>query len=344
VEHFVDAHPELPQEERVMLLGWRDVLEGIFEVRGRDGNALVVVSLIDELAYRVHSNVGPSVFADMRPESFLITRLVPIGDEWLLSGMSRVLPAASRLDAYRLASDLASRNPALVFRNPEKVEQGWELQRAERRHFIAFFGSDFVVLPGHELAERMRAYAHYRTYEARNDEGKTAADVARETYGSEPVVIDFAVEDDLRQAETVGVTCDEVDGYNFFADFGLVQDAFVNPELAANRRHRDVVLEYLQDSSVPPSVFRRLADQDPGQASRVFQQVLRQPNFSWERDGEALLRRCKASYFEKPPLPGVTPLTDRLARAQLATANAGKPRPGRSRPPRHTKRGAKRKR
>jgi hypothetical protein len=78
----------------------------------------------------------------MRRGTFLITRLVPIGQEWLLSGASTVLPAASRGEAYRLAVELAAAHPALVFRNPERLAQG--RQREERGHFIAFFSSDLV--------------------------------------------------------------------------------------------------------------------------------------------------------------------------------------------------------
>src|SRR5262245_28506822 len=96
VEHFVAEHPQLPEEERAMLLGWRDVVEGIFQVQRRDGDARIAVNLVDELTYRVRSNRGPAALASMRRGTFLIARLVPIGEEWLLSGASRVLPKASR--------------------------------------------------------------------------------------------------------------------------------------------------------------------------------------------------------------------------------------------------------
>ena len=51
VEQFVAARPGLPDAEREMLLGWRDVVEGIFEVQRRDGAGLVMENLIDELTY-----------------------------------------------------------------------------------------------------------------------------------------------------------------------------------------------------------------------------------------------------------------------------------------------------
>jgi hypothetical protein len=131
VEHFVDEHPDLPEEERALLLGWRDVVEGIFEVGRREGEALVAVNLVDELTYRIRSNMGPAVFARMRPGSFLVTRLVPIGADWLMSGIASILPAASQAEAYRAAAQVALQYPALVFRNPAKLEQAWQLQREE---------------------------------------------------------------------------------------------------------------------------------------------------------------------------------------------------------------------
>jgi hypothetical protein len=41
VEQFVDAHAELSRQERDMLLGWRDVVQGPFEVQCRDGEELL---------------------------------------------------------------------------------------------------------------------------------------------------------------------------------------------------------------------------------------------------------------------------------------------------------------
>src|SRR4051812_11944587 len=47
VEQFVDARANLSPQERQMLLGWRDVVSGVFEVQRRDGPTLVLVNLVD---------------------------------------------------------------------------------------------------------------------------------------------------------------------------------------------------------------------------------------------------------------------------------------------------------
>jgi hypothetical protein len=327
VEHFVAEHPELPDEERALLLGWRDVVESIFEVKQREGEALVVVNLVDELTYRVRSNMGPAVFRQTPRRSFLGARLVPIADEWLLSGVLTVLPAESRVEVYRETSTFAAQHPELVFCNPEKLEQAWELQRQERRHFIDFFGADLVVLPGREVQERMRAYAEFRMHEVRDDAGTSAATHLQEKYGVASPRLDFLGPDDFGRAKTVGVICDGIEGLNFFVDFGQLEETFADPALAADRKHRQAVLEYLNDPSISPLPLRRLAARDPERASQVFQRVLQQPDFSWERDGEALLRRAKARYFERPPLPSVIPLGNPLARALTGAPDSGRTRP-----------------
>ncbi|BEL09326.1 hypothetical protein Q0Z83_075170 [Actinoplanes sichuanensis] len=86
LEQFVEARPDLPEVEREMVLGWRDVVQGPFDVQRKEGPALLVESLVDDLTYRVRSNMGPAVFKQMPRHSFIIARLVAVGDEWMLSG------------------------------------------------------------------------------------------------------------------------------------------------------------------------------------------------------------------------------------------------------------------
>lgn len=204
------------------------------------------------------------------------------------------------------------------------------MQREDRRAFAAFFGSDLVILPGHELAERMRAYTHFRMHEVRDAEGRSAADRAKQTYGVVPDLFASGLPEELCEAETVGLIYDEVEGLHFLANFRCVEEVFANPERASDRRSRRAVLAYLKEPSIPPLALRRLAERDPKRASRVFQRVLKQPDFSWERDGEALLRHYKASYFERPALPCIVPVSELLARGQLGASARGQRRRGTS--------------
>jgi hypothetical protein len=60
----------------------------------------------------------------------------------------------------------------------------------------------------------------------------------------------------------------------------------------------------------------RLAVRDPAKASAVFARLLkRKRGFSWETDGEQLLRQHKPSYFDGTLLPRTVSLSEPLSRA-----------------------------
>lgn len=326
VDHFVSAHPELDERERAMLLGWKDVVEGIFLVQRRERATLIVTNLIDELNYRIRSNMGAVALAPMRTGTFLITRLVPLGSEWLLSGYSGLLPASAWREAREIAREFAVEQPALVFRNPQKLEQAWEMQRREHEEFVAFFGSDTVIIPGNELQERMQAYHHFRMYEFRDEHGRTPAERAEERDGVVPELPQWEQPDDLVESETVGVLYDKVEGLNLYPDFGLIDEAFATPRLASDRRHRETILGYLESDTIPPLPLCRLAERNPEHASQVFAQVL-QRDFDWKRDGEALMRQYKPHHFERPPLPSVIPVSDSVIRDRVTEVHSKAPRP-----------------
>jgi hypothetical protein len=112
MDQFLAARPDLSDDDRELVLGWRAVVEGIFEVLGREEDALLVRNLIDEATYRVHSNTGPEVFDRMPSDSFLMTRLIPVGPDWLISGATGVIPGDQREEVHRRAAELARRRQA----------------------------------------------------------------------------------------------------------------------------------------------------------------------------------------------------------------------------------------
>lgn len=303
LEQFVSSRKDLPDQEREMLLGWHDVVHGVFEVERRAGDGVETVNLVDDLPYRVRSNLGPSAIARARPSSFMLTSVVPIGEEWMISGITVIRPASESRWALRLAFDMAMADPEAVYRNPEKLRRAWELQRLDRERFIRFFGSDTVVVPGAELQDRMDAYWDFARSEASGAPSHDSASPVLELPAA------------LTSSPSVGVIHDAVDGLGYFADFGLVQAVFADPGLLRDEEHRKRVLAYLHDETVDPSVLRRLAEPDHDRASEVFKEALNRPEFDWERDGEALLREHKAAYFEREPRPAITPVSERISAA-----------------------------
>ena len=123
VEAFAAAHPELTDAERDMLLGWRDVVEGIFDIAGKDGDAIVLVNFLDELTYRTRSNLGRRPFKPLKKGMILVGRLVRAGEDWMVSGNLSAFPASARDEMLAAAAELAMRSPEAVFRNPAKLAE-----------------------------------------------------------------------------------------------------------------------------------------------------------------------------------------------------------------------------
>ncbi|MFE4669339.1 hypothetical protein ACFRI7_31405 [Streptomyces sp. NPDC056716] len=313
VDRFVAGRKDLTAVDREMLLGWRDPVEGIFEVRRKEGDAVVLLNLVDDLEYRTYSNAGRAAFRGVSKGSFLHTCLVPVhstGGAWLVSGAMSSYPRSSATEIARAALHLATSRPELVFRNPVKIEQGWQRMREDRAAFVEFCGGDELVLPPAEAEDRINAYYRHR------QETAAAAAPSDRARGRRLPRLDlplFELPQELADSHTIGVIYDEVDGLNFYADYGMLRDLFTDPALAGRRQHQDLLRTYLREESIAPLPIRRLAAAHPETTDVVFQKLLKKPGFTWSEHGESLLRRRKPWYYEHQPRPGVSVIGDRLS-------------------------------
>jgi hypothetical protein len=78
LDQFLANRPALTATDREILRGWRSPVEGIFEICRKDGNALVLLNLLDDLEYRAYSNMGAAGFRRLPKRGFVHARLVPI--------------------------------------------------------------------------------------------------------------------------------------------------------------------------------------------------------------------------------------------------------------------------
>ncbi len=159
-------------------------------------------------------------------------------------------------DYFVLEHRLRNGRTIVEYRNPEKLARAWEIQRADRQRFIGFFGTDLVVVPGDQVQERLHEFHEF----CRDEVLRTTPGGARSGGGAATPVVELPL--DLVASETVALIYDEEDGLGFYAEFGLVEAAFADPDLVRRRRYREHVLSYLHDDSVEPMVLRRLADRD----------------------------------------------------------------------------------
>lgn len=310
VEAFVAAHPELADDEREMLLGWRDVVQGIFEVTGKEGDALVLFGLMDELTYRARSNLGGEAFDALDAGMFVVGRLVPAGAEWMVSANLAVYPASARDELLTAAAQQALRSPEAVFRNPAKLAEARRILAEHRATFVELFGADLVVVPSDEVAGKVEEF--HRRLAPRGESEAGRPEPARP-----------AIPDVVLAADMVAIHYVEGQGLSFYPDYHLIEEVFADPALVSRRRYRDALSDFLRDPDTPPEPLRRLAERDPAKADQVFTRLLRpKRGFSWEADGEALLRKYKPGYFDGSQFPRTVPLSDLLSDALRRSLDA----------------------
>jgi hypothetical protein len=303
VEAFVAAHPQLTDAERDMLLGWHDVVEGIFDVIGKDGDAVVLVNFLDELTYRARSNLGRKAITPLKKGMILIGRLVRAGDDWMISGNLSMFPASARDQMLEIAAEQALRHPEAVFRNPEKLAQARRLLAEHHKAFVDLFGTDLIVVPGSEVAGKVTAYHRHLAQQASPGAGP-------------PALPPLDLPDDILAADGVAIHSVAEEGLSFYPDYHLLEELFSNPALIARRRYREVLSGVLGDPNISPEALRRLAARDPAKASTAFARLLRRKRgFSWETDGEQLLRQYKPRYFDGTVLPRTVVLPEPLSSA-----------------------------
>lgn len=315
LERFVaQRRPRLSDDEREMMLGWHDVVEGCFEVSRFDGDAVLLHNLVDDLVYRVYSNMGRIGFATVRAGMFLVGRIVPLHpatDVWMVTGTHTRFPKSARRQVAVAAAQQLTAHPELLRRNPAMLQKAWEIQAHNRADFIDQVGADMVVLPPAETQDTLREHYHRQRQRALAGLDAKTAKRKRKTGATAEHMAQLT--EDLLTADTIGLIYDEVEGLNHYRDFGRLDELFADPGLVRDRTRLTQLREYLDDDSVSPLAIRRLAQRHPANADQVFRTLLRKPGFTWARDGEKLLRRRKKAFFDREPLPSISTIGERLA-------------------------------
>ena len=301
------ARRDLPAADRELLAWWRDdPVRGVFEVRAARDGVLDVLNLVDDLPYRVHGCTAPGPLAAGMFTSGTLLPLTEDDTAWLAAGDEIVHPAENARQVARLAIDMATSEPELVFRNQDKATQGWEHMRKDREEFLSFFGADELVFPTAEAEGRLNEY-----YRMRRDALASARGRHRQV--SDAGETTFVMPAGFFEFETVGIIYDQTDGFVVVPEYGALRELFADPSLAADRAHADVLKAYLREDAIPPLPLRRIAAACPAeQVDAVYQRILGNRTFTWKANGDALLRKRKPSYYADEPTPGVAVLSDRV--------------------------------
>jgi hypothetical protein len=83
-----------------------------------------------------------------------------------------------------------------------------------------------------------------------------------------------------------------------YTQFGMIEEAFADPSLLRHPNYRRRVRDYIDDPTVSPLLFVRMAARDLERTNQVFRKLLGRKHFDWTIDGDKLMRRRKPGYFD----------------------------------------------
>lgn len=316
IDRFVSESSELSPREAAIVLGWRDSLFGVFHLERGSGPIAESVNLVDDMRYRlVTNNDIPEVRRMLRSRGFLLSRIVPVLDAWMLSGGQTILKASEKKVAYGMAAEMAQQAPHLFFRNPKNLEKALDVEEKRYQRFVDHFGAPWIVGTAREIENRWYEFMLPDAEESIAKETKEMLRLPRS----------------LHKAKTVGMIQDPREGQYFLEDFGIFLDALHDPSKAKERQIREVLFGYLEDPSVSPCIFSLASKERPDRLNEMLAQLLDHQNFDWDRDGEDYLRKHNPQFIERPRIPSTLPLNNDLVdglkylkERDAAKASAGK--------------------
>ena len=308
LEAFVAVQRDLSADERAMLLGWGDVLDGCFEVRRTESEPpeTVLHNLFDGLDYRAYATRGPSTFDVLDEGTFVLGRLVPLAplaDAWLVSGHLAVFEAGARQVIAQGALQALTQDPRLMRHNPALWERGWELQAQARANFVELYGEGMGILDPADAKQALETHFQLMIGKAAA-RGEESPSVAPKEAGFLP--------DEVMAADSIALVYDEIEGLVVCAGVRRLDELFADPAGSKDRAGLNLLGDCLRADTVPPVVFRHLVQRNPEGAQAAFRALLGKSGFTWERDGEKLLRRYKPAHFDVLPAPTFPVVSPRL--------------------------------
>ncbi|WP_211881982.1 hypothetical protein [Pseudarthrobacter albicanus] len=305
LERYLRTNKNIEPEDRLVYEAWRDrnVL-GVFRVDARKGARLGLHNLIDEMDYPAYATAGAEAISVVQRGGYILTRLVPIGDIWTISGTMRLFGPRDLPAVQTLAASLLKRFPTLAFNNPAKAEQARRIVGKHHTIFLDVLGSHVVSGTGADIIAAYRRFLDACSAASVAEDPDAAALVTP----AEQLAPDGSFPPELAGSDDVALYHHPVMGVSFLTRYGQVEAAHRTPPADAADPAAEVLRGYVEDTSVPAYVLEDLAAKYPDTVGAAYRAALSSPGFRWEHDGAALLRRHRPDSGRDRDLPGVSPV------------------------------------
>ncbi|MBE4719268.1 hypothetical protein [Pseudarthrobacter sp. AB1] len=309
LDRYLRTNKNIGPDERLVYEGWRERnVIGVFRVDARKGAKLSLHNLIDQMDYDSYATAGAEAISFVQRGGYVMTRLVPIGDLWTISGTMRLFGPRDLPGVRTLAASLLKRFPTLVFNNPANVEQGRRIVGEHHTTFLDLFGAHIVSGTGGDII------AAYRSFLNACSEASVAANPKASALvtAAEQIAPDDSFPPELAESGDVALYHHPLMGVSFLVCYGQVEAAYRTPPANAEDPAAEVLRGYVEDKTVPGYVLEDLAAKYPDTVDAAYRAALSSPGFRWELDGAALLRRHKPDFGGGKELPGVSPVPSSL--------------------------------
>ncbi|RLB95672.1 MAG: hypothetical protein DRH90_25310 [Deltaproteobacteria bacterium] len=320
--YFETYQDKMRRDVQELINGWKQVIEGLFEIKDRIENGYFVKNLINERAYKVYPTNVSEPLIELHKGDFFIGRIVPARGVHIFSGAFTPIPLDGndrvRNEMYQMAARMQTENPARALAdNPEKLKKSREAVQRQYNDFINYFGKDEVFGTGKEIRQNYQDFFDYQIFELQDpDTGLTKAEEFEKMTGKSYKPPKPKLPHKLLRNKDVAMLCDPVDSLTLLEEYGLFLKIFTDPDKHLGTSYaEDVVMGYLESDTISDVPFRRVAKRYPENFKTVI-------DYYAEQDGfvtgglEDLMQAFKPESYDK--LPGIVVVMDQeIANARL---------------------------
>jgi hypothetical protein len=249
-------------------------------------------------------------------------------------------------------------NKSLYSDAPELLELAWQSVEQYHQDFLGFFGSDEVVMPGYQMNKKIEEFQEVLTKKrlaaAGIDENKSLSEIAAEAGVTEEEMKAAAEESgadskaiaqmfdsknptkmvtpkvelpaNLKKAEQLTALTHPRWGQIFLPTYSRFKAMLEAEDWQNNIENTEkLVRQYLEDSTINAFIWHRLAETYPAQMEKLLKTVLQRPEFTIDRDLDALLQEYnKPIEPDLPEIASVPVHLHNLFQEALAEVNKSK--------------------
>jgi hypothetical protein len=285
LDEFIDANPELADEDVEILEGWYEAIDDVFEIVGREGDGFLVRDEEGD-EYLVVPTAMSAAGLPWSPGLHVSTRILPVGDAYMLSGIQST----------------ATSRDSLLGTDEQDIDVDSIIGEILTDAFVEFFHGREVLVPAREVGDRLKSFYEFlfRDYQPKGAD-RPFGELLRNN--GEPLpdieMPDIAVPDEALDIE-VGLLADPDEGLAVVPYYGAVRRYVADGEGNVDEL-REIILDMLEDDEVPPFVFYMLADISGGRFGALLGEALDDPSFDLESDLDDLLEEFKPAPEDELP-------------------------------------------